>query len=656
MYGTRSTACRHPPPTARAGDAVLTWQQLRDLECAELDSAADGWGKAANRADAAQDRVNTHMTAGLAATQEGKAADAAIVRLKDLNRNFAYIHTECGLIRTTLNSLSYELRTPQRNLKDALEEAGTLGFTVNPDGSVSYPAAAPKNGLSLPPGPEAPGGSANGRAYLLEPRPGPNGMLSTPTQGLLNANPNQAKAEDVADRIARALRDANDIDGRFSRTLAKLKAEPGLKVSDATWTDAAQDAAAVREEAHKYLRAEIPDDKSSPAERKAWWTHLTQEQREELLTVYPDVIGNLDGIPSAVRDQANRDNLPLLIGKLEGKDDEASKTMLAGLQAIDAKLQEPSKPPLYLLGVGDQGNGRAILSYGNPDTAKNVSAYVPGLGTKLDASFAGETLKRAQDTALGALDIDQSNNPASIVWLGYDAPQLPAADLMGNLDVMSKENAEVGAPAYNEFMAGISATNEGNAPHVTAIGHSYGSLTVGLAAQENGGIPGADDIILVGSPGTGADSASELGVGKEHVYVGAAENDLVTKLPTENEAGGMGAGAVGGGSAGAVLGLGIGGPVGAVIGGAGGAVVGGIAGYTAQDAQTDPNKIYFGTDPAHKDFGANRFLVDDGPTLTEEPMQAHSNYFDPTKDQKSADNIASIVVGHGDAITRQQPR
>ncbi|MFI0978855.1 alpha/beta hydrolase [Streptomyces sp. NPDC021093] len=630
---------------------MLTWQQLRDLDCAELDSAADGWGKASNRADAAQDRVNAQMTAKLTASQEGEAARAAVGRLKDLNRNFAYIHTECGLVRTSLNSLSFELRTPQRNLKDALEEAGTLGFTVNPDGSVSYPAATPKSQFNLPPGPEAPGGSANGRAYLLEPRPGPNGMLGTPTPGLLNANPNQAKAEDIADRISRALRDANDIDGRFSRTLAKLKAEPGLKVSDATWADAAKDAAAVREEANKYLKADIPVDKT-PAERKAWWTYLTQEQREELLAVYPDVIGNLDGIPSAVRDQANRDNLPLLIGKLEGKDDEASKTMLAGLQAIDTKLQEPSKPPLYLLGIGDQGNGRAILSYGNPDTAKNVSAYVPGLGTKLNTDFADGTLKRAKDTARGALGVDRESNPASIVWLGYDAPQLGTSDLMDNFDVMSRDNAEAGAPAYNEFMSGISATNEGKDPHITAIGHSYGSLTVGLAAQEQGGIPGADDIILVGSPGTGADSADQLGVGKEHVYVGAAENDLVTKLPTQNEAGGIGAGAAGGGSAGAVLGLSLG-PVGGLLGGVGGAVAGGIAGYAAQD---DPSKIYFGTDPAHKDFGANRFRVDDGPTFSEDPMQAHSNYFDPDEDKYSPHNIARVVVGQGETVTRQQPR
>lgn len=220
---------------------------------------------------------------------------------------------------------------------------------------------------------------------------------------------------------------------------------------------------------------------------------------------------------------------------------------------------------------------------------------------------------------------------------------------------LAEVDAEVGDSAKAE---GISATHEGGDPHVTAVGHSYGSLTVGLAAQEKGGIPGADDIILVGSPGTGADNAQDLNVGKDHVFVGAADNDIVTKLPNHAEASGMATGAVGGGSAGFVLGAGMAGPPGAVIGGGAGAIVGGIGGYMAQDAQTDPSGRWFGTDPASKDFGATRFMVDDGATLIEDrgEMSAHSNYFNPMKDQDSADNIAKIVVGKSGKISLETPR
>ncbi len=233
--------------------------------------------------------------------------------------------------------------------------------------------------------------------------------------------------------------------------------------------------------------------------------------------IAPDLIGSLDGIPATTRDEANRTYLPVLIAELAQRTgDDDAQTKLDALRMIQDKLNQPSHPPMYLLGIGEEGNGRAIVSYGNPDTSKNVSAYVPGLGTKLDGEFVKDTMKRARDTAIGARRQDPSS--ASIVWLGYDAPQ--------HVDVMSTGDAERGAPAYNSFMGGLQATNQnGEHAHLTAIGHSYGSLTVGTAARQSGGIPGVDDVILLGSPGVSVDKAEDLGVGKDHVFVGAAEND-----------------------------------------------------------------------------------------------------------------------------------
>ncbi|MFI2289926.1 alpha/beta hydrolase [Streptomyces niveus] len=615
-----------------SGGGGLTWAQLRDVRCAELEGAADGWGRASNRADAARDRIDRQLLAGLTATQEGEAARAAVGRLRALGRNLSYIYTECGLVRTTLNSLAQDLRGTQRQLRDALDEAAGLKLTVRADGSVSYPEAG-EDPLTKE---KLRGGTASGHAYLP----------SAPA-GFTSPNPLAAKAQAVADRIARALSEAAEIDARYAGTLRRLTAQEGLHVTDAMWTDANADAAAVRALTADYLRDAIPHD-ATPAERLAWWQGLTAERREEYLAVHPDLIGNLDGIPAPVRDAANRDNLALLMGKLAGAEDDRSRTMLAGLRSIDEQLRAGGHPPMFLLGVGDEGNGRAIVSYGNPDTARNVSAYVPGLGTGLDEAFAENDLKRARDTLLGAAEYDAST--ASIVWLGYDAPQLSSDDIMGNTDVMFTDNAEAGASAYGDFMAGIAATNEHDDLHLTAMGHSYGSLTVGQAAQREGGIPGVDDIVLVGSPGTGADSADELGVGRAHVYVGAAENDPVTRMPAKGEAQGMGMGALGGASVGAALS----GPVGAAVGAAGGATMA----YFAQDAQTEESEIWFGTDPAHEDFGARRFRVDEGrrPIMDMGGVDAHSNYFDPDRDEESADNIALIVAGRGGLVTGQDRR
>lgn len=385
---------------------------------------------------------------------------------------------------------------------------------------------------------------------------------------------------------------------------------------------------AVRDAERQYLNDRIPTG-SDAAGRKAWWDGLTQQQRDRYLELSPDRIGGLDGIPVADRDRANRRNLPELISKLEGRDDKTSKERLAGLREIDRQLKEDSQPPMYLIGIGDEGNGRAIVSYGNPDTSQNVSAYVPGLNTSLDEEFAKNDLKRAHDTAIGAQGYDPSS--AAIVWLGYDAPQAP--DGLRSLAVAGTGRAEKGGAAYDDFMGGIAATNQNKDPHITAIGHSYGSRTVGAATQRPGGIPGVDDIILVGSPGVGVDRAVDLGVGSAHVFVGAAANDPVTQLPSRAQ----------------------------VIAGALGMVLAGPAGAYAAGDLADPgdDDLWFGKDPASKAFGARRFPVDPGKPLVSGDglsFDAHSNYFNPVRDAMSADAIALIVSGHADRLKMEEQR
>ncbi|MFD5693571.1 alpha/beta hydrolase [Streptomyces rubiginosohelvolus] len=389
--------------------------------------------------------------------------------------------------------------------------------------------------------------------------------------------------------------------------------------------------AEVREAERAHLGERIPQN-ATPAQRKAWWDGLSPEERERYIELVPERIGNLDGIPVLARDAANRRSLPALIDKLEGVDTDKARDQLAGLREIERQLNENGKPPMYLIGVGDEGNGRAIVSFGNPDASQHVSAYVPGLNTSLDEEFAKNDLGRARDTAIGAQGYDEST--ASIVWLGYDAPQLPDKDgVAGYFAVMGTGRAEKGGAAYRDFMGGIFATNQNKDPHLTAIGHSYGSRTVGAAAARPGGIPGVDDIILVGSPGVGVDHAVDLGVGSEHVFVGAAANDPVTKLPSKTQV------VVGG------LGLALGGPGGAYV-------VGDLA---------DPgdDDLWFGKDPASKAFGARRFPVADGPPLVSGSgisLDSHSNYFSPERDAVSADSIALIVSGNADRLKMEEPK
>ncbi|MFF1646252.1 alpha/beta hydrolase [Streptomyces sp. NPDC058240] len=602
---------------------------LKALKPTEYVEAADGYRAISAMADSAKDRIDNQITAAMRKANAGEAADAALKQLRKLSENFHYTQVECSLITGALDGFSSEITAPKRRLTEALDDAATLAYSVNEDGTITYPAG----GKSELTGEPIAGGTVLGNTYPIT---GNNtnfqspGLVPSDTR-LKNPNPHHAKAVDIADRIAHAVREAQEIDDRYSKALRKLKAAPGLNVDTKTWANVAADVDAVSSAASKYLQDQIPLDKS-PADRKEWWDNLSNEEREEYKTAFPEVIGNLDGIPAVVRDEANRGSIQLLIAQLEGQHNEVSKDKLDGLKGIQTKLNSGSQPPMFLLGVGLEGNGRAIVAFGNPDTSKNVSAYVPGLGTKLDSGFADGTVKRAFDTTKGAQGIDPSSS--AIVWLGYDAPQ--------SIDVMTTGDAERGAPAYNSFMGGISATNERTDPHITAIGHSYGSRLVGAATQEAGGIPGADDIILVGSPGVGVDKAEDLGVGKDHVWVGAAENDIVTKLPSSKEA------------AAGTIGLFGGGPL-----------VGYLGGEIADQGDDD---IWFGKDPASKAFGANRFETLPGPELLQPSfpdvsdskldMEAHSNYFSPEegKDKVSARNIAAIVAGQPGYVTRETPR
>ncbi|MET7358033.1 alpha/beta hydrolase [Streptomyces sp. NPDC005562] len=593
--------------------SALTWQQLRDLKLSELTDAANGWSAASKFADHARERVDGDMSGKLTKTQDSESARSAVKRLKRLSENYHYIQTETGLIRGTLDGLATELTSPQRRLRDALDDAASQGYKVNDNGSIDYPAGG-KNEIT---GDAIPGGSIMGNNGLIgSGNPGlhsdGNGKLD-PSLGpdtplLKSPNPHRAKAQDIADRLAHALREAREIDERYSTALHKLKAAHGLTVDTKTWANVARDVNAVGNAAREYLADHVLD--KSPTERKEWWNHLSKEERREYIASFPDVIGNLDGIPATARDEANRANLPLVIASLEGQTADGAQDKLAGLKGIQTKLSHDSHPPMYLLGFGTDGKGRAIVSYGNPDAARNVSSYVPGLGTALDGDFADDTVRRAYQTAKDAQKFDPSS--ASIVWLGYDAPSFK--------DVMSTTDANNGAPDYNSFMNGIQATNEHKDPHITAIGHSYGSLTVGTAARQDGGIPGADDIILLGSPGTGADNASELNVGKDHVFVGSADNDPVTKLPAKENLLSPIVGAVRAGN----------------------------------------DEVWFGPDPASREFGATRIESGDGPLPLwlsgEGPTPAHSGYFDSSRNPSAADNIAKIVAGHSNSVTTEAPR
>lgn len=330
----------------------------------------------------------------------------------------------------------------------------------------------------------------------------------------------------------------------------------------------------------------------------AWWKSLSAAERQRILKTAPGQLGALDGLPATVRDRANRlflatektrlaDRLAALRADPEGHEKEIGDLTgkLGGIAAIERGLASGGKagrPPLFLLGFDTESIGHAIVSVDNPDTADNVVTFVPGFGTKLADASSG--INRALGLWSQATTFDPHRSTASIFWLGYDAPQ--------GLDVATADRAEAGATRLDSFVSGLAVSRSAGAPaHTTLLGHSYGSLVSGRAAVRFGA-PIADDIVFVGSPGVGVQTAPELGVPVGHVWAGRSPEDPIPFVPPLD-------------------------PM----------------------KWPDDHSVRYGNDPTSMEFGAKRFAVGHAPLL-----KAHSSYWD--RRSASLRNLAYIVDGH----------
>lgn len=282
--------------------------------------------------------------------------------------------------------------------------------------------------------------------------------------------------------------------------------------------------------------AELPPAGSDPMDVKNAWAELTTAQQQALMKEHADLVGNLDGIPVADRDKANRqamsDQLALLraeLAALQAKDPgnpliSDLQTNIKGILQIQdraTKFAQHDPPiPFYVLGFDTQGTGHVITSVGDPTTAKNVAVSVPGTSTDLGWSgFYIDASAKVQDTAA---NLDPNNSVASIYWQGYTAPHsiLP--------DAAFSSWADAGQPKLASFFAGLPAVTEPGT-HFTVIGHSYGSLVVGDAVKQSGMRP--DDVVFIGSPGVGVDHAADLGMDPNHVWSSRYQGDPIQFTP-----------------------------------------------------------------------------------------------------------------------------
>ncbi|SCF15596.1 Alpha/beta hydrolase [Micromonospora mirobrigensis] len=536
-----------PGRAAPTGGPVSAYERLWSTDPAAWATTGAAWAGLTGQVDARVGEL-VEAAATLRGGWSGAAAGAARTRLDGLGAELAVIRPALIEVDQTLAVLAARLAAAKARLAEAVALAGRAGVAVDRTGRVGADPAVPR----------------------------PPERLGPTVAQVSGAIGGALAAAAAADREAT---------GRLSELA--VSAGAGWVAAPPLWR---------------------PPAGAGPALVARWWGGLTPAERRWLVLHEARLVGRLDGVPVAARDQANRlllgahravlldrcrrSRAGALRGTVAAVGQRRAAAALAGLDALADRLAA-GPPRAYLLGLDPTGDGRAVVALGDPDHADNVLTYVPGMTSDL-AGAAGE-LGRAARVLSRCAALAPGAGTAAVLWLDYDAPDfLPEATRSGQ--------AGDAGPALSRFQDGLRASHDGPPARQTVLGHSYGSLVVGVAAREHG--LGADALVFVGSPGVGVSEARELRVPPGQVWASTAPDDVIRLArPLDDLA------------RGAVLDRTPVGPVARLLGG-------------------DRHELWFGRDPSDPGFGARRFPSG---------RYGHTGYWEA--DNPALDGMARIVLG-----------
>lgn len=349
---------------------------------------------------------------------------------------------------------------------------------------------------------------------------------------------------ELVDRVEQILRRADDIDNDLADVLSRVR-DDEIGDDGATTLAAAASAGA----AQGGLSVLEPPKGGSPGDNAGWWDTLSTAEKKAIIANHPEWIGNRDGIPFTARDEANRARLETEKARLEAEarrlradlDDnlfggvftnadarlEQVEEKLVSIRTIEDTLAEGDRQ-LLLFDTSPE-RAEAAIGNGNVDTADHVAVFTPGLTSNVPDSMSDydsnmDNLRwRATDELEKYRD---GGSVATVTWIGYQAPQLSVGSVFSDNSVASDHAAEAGAEKLAPFLQGIDAARDTDA-HLTALGHSYGSTTTGLALQNNTGV---DEAVFFGSPGIGTNDVNDIKVPDGHATYIEAKRDPVGDL------------------------------------------------------------------------------------------------------------------------------
>lgn len=228
----------------------------------------------------------------------------------------------------------------------------------------------------------------------------------------------------------------------------------------------------------------------TPAEVAAVWETLSENEKSRLGLRYPDLIGNLEGVPYEHRIAANIWTLEQAARQSWGDPTDAE------IAALLTELRDNGGVPISL-NLFDKNQATAAVLYVDGfaydstmlvdplDGVDNVNVLLGGMLTELS---------QIADWGESARDINEkvSGTTASIVWFGYDTPNYGS--------VLSSDQARTGAESLTSALRGLDLAAPRNAI-TSVIGHSYGSTTAFLAVGSADDNLGVDRLIAIGSAG-----------------------------------------------------------------------------------------------------------------------------------------------------------
>ncbi|MFC5667381.1 alpha/beta hydrolase [Kitasatospora misakiensis] len=432
----------------------------------------------------------------------GKDAEYAFSTLERTEQILEIVRVESAAVALALDTVADRMYQAQTNLRNAVHRAEEWGLSIASDGTVNLPVQSYADQHDAD-------GQADRKALVT-------------LRG------------EAQERVNKALTDAREASDKGDLALSRLDAD--ILTRPRVFGAAAETARDVRDvEKDLGLTSPYIPENTDPQKSADWWKSLTPEQQAGYLALHPDQVGQLDGLPSTVRDEANRLVLEQQLDELKSGDARGSGLTFeeynkreGALRELKERLDqqdgESAEKQLFLLGLDAKGDGKAIVALGNPDTADHTAVMVPGTGTTL-ASMPGQ-ITRVTALQDSAIDAGHGNKNVSVIsWLGYDAPEIPPE----SLGVMGTGRANDGAEAMRRFTTGTRVAQGDHHSHLTVIGHSYGTTAVGAAAAGGQGL-GADDIVAIASPGMTVTEAEKLHIDPSHFWVGAADDDNIRKV------------------------------------------------------------------------------------------------------------------------------